>query len=89
MNESSGWRLKAIEALLKLVKPALWYKYDLDIYYSRVYMPTVEEQTEGIRRHNLVAGYLEAHPEIAEEYRTDQSGKVKYYDVLALAEGRR
>lgn len=41
---------------------------------------------EAVRTHNLVAAYLERHPEAAAEYRADQSGTLRYFDILALAE---
>lgn len=38
------------------------------------------------RAHNLVSDYLEKHSEVATKYRVDQTGEVKYLDVLRLAE---
>ena len=45
-----------------------------------------DECRAAVHSHNKVTEYLESNPDVAEEYRTDQSGAVKYYDVLRLAE---
>ena len=47
---------------------------------------SARETAEAVRCHDLVAGYLDAHPDVAEKYRSDQRGEVRYLDVLALAE---
>lgn len=41
---------------------------------------------EGIITHLLVADYLLCHPKERLRYRRDQSGEVKYLDILAMAE---
>jgi len=45
-----------------------------------------EECQRAVQDHNRVAAYLSDHPDVAADYRSDQSGTVKYYDVLKLAE---
>lgn len=68
----------------ELVCNPAWRKYGLSIY--KPWERTKPELERGIRQHNLVAAYLESHPEIAKRYRPDQRGVVGYYDVLAMAE---
>jgi len=46
----------------------------------------VEGWAEAERSHDLVAQYLATHPEIAARYRMDQTGEIKYGDVLTLTE---
>ena len=63
---------------------AIWMKYGLSLPESGTL--TKPELERGIRSHDLVAAYLESHPEVAKRYTPDQRAKVKYYDVLAMAE---
>jgi hypothetical protein len=46
-------------------------------------VPNIVEAT---RCHDLVASYLASHPRVAARYRSDQNGKVRYTDVLKMAE---
>lgn len=39
-----------------------------------------------ILAHDMVSCYLREHPDIAAQYRPDQTGLMKYNDVLCLAE---
>ena len=62
--------------------PELWQKYGLSLMagiHGRVF-------EAGVRSHWRVAHYLEAHPDVAAGYNADQTGKVKYFDVLFVAE---
>ena len=62
---------------------SLWLDYGLGIVDS-----VDEDDRPGvIVAHDLVANYLNGHSELREQYRADQSGAVKYYDVLRLAGG--
>lgn len=63
---------------------AIWGKYGLSLPESGTL--SKPELERAIRRHDLVAAYLESHPHIAEMYRADQRGKVGYWEVLAMAE---
>jgi hypothetical protein len=64
--------------------PAKWEKYGLGTLHSGSL--TVQEWVRTARGHNLVANYLDSHPEIAAQYKPDQTGQIKYFDVLRLAE---
>ena len=59
-----------------------WLKYGLCIVEA-VRSP---ESNKAFKAHNLVANYLDTHPEVRAKYKNDQSGEVKYFDVLSLAE---
>lgn len=63
---------------------SLWEKYGLS--HPAPGVLTREESQESITGHWRVVKYLESHPEIATKYKPDQSGEIKYFDVLALAE---
>ncbi len=78
--------LEECQQLLKERLPGIekWAAYGLCIHDS-VY--AIGDPESATRNHNLVADYLDAHPELVEKYKADQSGEVKYYDVLRLAEG--
>ena len=39
-----------------------------------------------IRAHLLVMDYLDIHPRIRKKYKKDQTGEVKYFHVLTMAE---
>jgi hypothetical protein len=43
-------------------------------------------QFKAIQNHTKVIDYLESHPDIQQKYKADQTGEVKYFDVLDLAE---
>ena len=62
--------------------PDLWHKYGLekDGFGFR------EEWKLTCRCHWWVVHYLETHPKIVAEYEPNQTGKMKYCDVLDLAE---
>ncbi len=45
-----------------------------------------EECQRAVQQHNKVADYLSSHADVAVDYKTDQTGPIKYYDVLKLAE---
>ena len=82
----------------KSVKISVWEKYGLscnpahfmmylpDTQYRNIFIPkNVDPRLiHSIKAHWLVVWYLENHPEI--DYKNDQSGKIKYFDVLDLAE---
>lgn len=59
----------------------LWEKYGLSIAEG-VHLFCRPDATDA---HNLVARYLEEHPEAQAKYKRDQSGDLKYFDVLDLA----
>ena len=59
-----------------------WLNYGLAIADS----VNEDDRPRVTAAHDLVASYLLAHPDVAEKYKPDQSGEVKYYDVLELAE---
>lgn len=70
---------------MRTKRETLWAKYGLSIlHHGR--MLTKPELEGAIRGHDLVAAYMETHPEVAEKYEVDQTGEVKYFDVLDLAE---
>ena len=68
--------------------PTLWRTYGLTIVQAVRFTASDDEFREIVRDHWAVALYLDAHPDVAARYETDQSGDIKYYDVLRLA-GRR
>lgn len=41
---------------------------------------------EAVRAHMMVIRYLCHHPDVRARYGSDQSGEVKYFDVLTMAE---
>lgn len=61
-----------------------WHNYGLSMDFNVVYEKG--GIIAGLKRHNIVTQYLDNHKDIRKEYKTDQSGKYKYYDVLKLAE---
>jgi hypothetical protein len=72
-----------------IIVEALWEKWGLSISGCSIAAgdpKRAKETDETIKSHNLVVRYLETHPEIAIQYQPDQSGKMKYHDVLRLAE---
>ena len=60
----------------------LWLNYGLAIADS----VDEDDRVRVTAAHDLVANYLNDHSETREQYTADQSGKMKYYDVLRLAE---
>ena len=62
----------------------IWSKYGLAIADSVMAEGKFDEVS---RSHNLVVDYLESHPDVVKQYKSDQSGTIKYYDVLKLAGG--
>lgn len=65
---------------------AVWLKYGLSISNSVYVTLTKPELERAIHSHDLVSTYLEAHPEVAAKYEVGQTGEIKYFDVLTLAE---
>lgn len=64
--------------------PSLWVKYGLSLHPLAGL--TIAGLQEAVTGHWRVVDYLESHPDIAAKYKADQTGEVKYFDVLALAE---
>ncbi len=61
-----------------------WGKYGLSITRSLVHKHHDMIHEISVN-HDLVTNYLDSHPEAFEKYKNDQSGELKYYDVLRLA----
>lgn len=66
--------------------PPEWTKWGLSICDAIQLGSTDSEFRNAVRAHWLVSTYLDTHPEVAGRYRTDQSGELKYFDILDLAE---
>lgn len=66
--------------------PIQWQRWGLSFpwQYGRATFEAV--CADPLYPHNLVASYLDNHPDRAWEYRTDQHSTVKYWDVLMLAQ---
>jgi len=63
-----------------------WNKYGLGIWDYKNKDPI--EIVNGIKNHDLVQQYLDENFDARINYTNDQSGKLKYYDILKLAEDK-
>lgn len=64
--------------------PSRWAKWGFSL--DGVCIGDMDSLYAAVCNHNAVADYLERHPEVAAEYGLSQTGPVRYFDVLALAE---
>lgn len=63
--------------------PEVWAKYGLDLSLCPW---GARALYEAVCAHHAVSDYLERHPEVAARYNTNQTGPVRYFDVLTLVE---
>jgi len=63
----------------------LWETAGLSIEPS-MYHTNKISLASAVVRHNLVSEYLKNHPDIMRQWKNDQTGYYKYYDVLEMAE---
>ena len=63
--------------------PSFITKIDQVPLMSKYINPIVKKS---IKAHWLVVHYLDTHPEIIKLYNKNQTGEIKYFDVLDLAE---
>jgi hypothetical protein len=64
-----------------------WARYGLSIGRATLELSTPAYIEKSAAAHDAVCDWLDAHPEEAKEYRPDQTGALRYFDVLKLAMG--
>ena len=66
--------------------PPEWERWGLSICDAVRLGGTDDKFRQAVRDHWKVSKYLDTHPSEAALYRIDQSGELKYFDILDLAE---